>query len=472
MIGRLRHLLSAADRPLQDRLAALIALAVASAVAAMGTAAYVVTFLTTYDQLDSDLEQLANVTYSWIAEDVTTLGGLDPSALAAANVDLAVIRADNRTISLPDQKPPVQLGADELAIARLQMGFSARTATGDDGLRYRILAVPRMLNGTRYAVVLQRPLATTDAVLQRLMVTLFVVGASGIVIAGILGWIIARSSTEPLHRLTNAVARVTETDDLTPVEIEGNDELAGLVRSFNTMMRSLASSRERQRRLIADAGHELRTPLTSMRTNIELLVADENRSMLPPGARSEILRDVAAQLGEFTTLIGDLVHLSREDSVRAHPEPIDLRLVVENAVERVKRRGPGISWDVKLDPFYMVGEPESLERAVTNLLDNAVKFSPPHGRIQVRLEGDRLRVSDQGPGIAEEDLPHVFERFYRSDKARNKPGSGLGLSIVAYTIKSHGGWVKAGRSLDGGAEFTVRLPGSVTPPEDEPATTE
>ena len=218
-------------------------------------------------------------------------------------------------------------------------------------------------------------------------------------------------------------------------------------------------------RLIADAGHELRTPLTSLRTNVELLVADERQGMLPPGARGEILRDIAAQLGEFTTLIGDLVHLSREDTVAPAPEPIDLRDVVEHAVARAKRRGPGLIFDVRLDPLYLVGEPESLERAVTNLLDNAVKFSPPGGTIEVHLEGDRLRIADQGPGINEEDLPHVFDRFYRASTARTTPGSGLGLSIVAQTIKSHGGWVKAGVAPGGGAEFTIRLPGTSVPPQ-------
>jgi len=285
-------------------------------------------------------------------------------------------------------------------------------------------------------------------------------------VAGAIGWVIARSGLEPIQRLTEAVIRVTETDQLEAIEPGGMDELTDLTRSFNTMMSTLASSRDRQRRLIGDAGHELRTPLTSLRTNVELLIADDRQGMLPPGARSEILRDIAAQLGEFTQLIGDLVHLSREDKVEPHPEPIDLRDVVNSALTRARRRGPGLHFDVELEPLFLVGEPDSLERAITNLLDNAVKFSPPGGTVTVRLIGDRVRIADEGPGIAEADLPHVFDRFYRSDQARNTPGSGLGLSIVAQTIKAHGGWVKAGRSEAGGAEFTIRLPGSSIPPEE------
>jgi two-component system sensor histidine kinase MprB len=238
------------------------------------------------------------------------------------------------------------------------------------------------------------------------------------------------------------------------------------------MLRSLASSRERQAQLIADAGHELRTPLTSLRTNVDLLLADANTGLLKQQDRIEILGDVSAQLVEFTTLIGDLMQLARDETA-AQPEPLDFRNVVNAALDRVRRRGHGLAFDVELDPFYVIGDSDMLERAVTNLLDNAVKWSPPGGTIRVQLEGDRLRVADQGPGIAEHDLPHVFDRFYRGDASRNTPGTGLGLSIVAQTITQHGGWVRAGRSAQGGAEFTVRLPGATTiealPTPGEPA---
>ncbi len=139
--------------------------------------------------------------------------------------------------------------------------------------------------------------------------------------------------------------------------------------------------------------------------------------------------------------------------------------MVNAALERARRRGPGLHFDVELNPLYLVGESDSLERAITNLLDNAVKWSPPGGTIRVQLEGDRLRIADEGPGIATEDLPHVFDRFFRAESSRNTPGTGLGLSIVAQAAARHGGWVRAGHSAQGGAEFTFRLPGSTTPIE-------
>ena len=213
--------------------------------------------------------------------------------------------------------------------------------------------------------------------------------------------------------------------------------------------------------MIADAGHELWTLFISLRINIELFAADASSGMLKQQDRIDILADVKAQLVEFTDLIGDLVELARDETA-ASPEPLDFRNVVNSALDRIRLRAHGLPFDVELNPFYVVGDSDTLERAITNLLDNAVKWSPPGGTIRVQLEGDRLRVADQGPGIAEADMPFIFDRFYRGDTARQTSGTGLGLSIVAQTITQHGGWVRAGRSAQGGAEFTVRLPGATS----------
>ncbi|MDR1236609.1 MAG: HAMP domain-containing histidine kinase [Propionibacteriaceae bacterium] len=457
---------------LQDRMSALISLAVAAAVALTGIAAYLITHLAVFSQLDSELIEVASTTSAGIS-DPETLDGLNVDALVAANVTLTVIRSDNRVSSLPGSQMQLVISPHEIAIARTQMGLSARTGLAQqledgipvDDIPYRIIAVPLTSGTSHYALVIGRSLASSDQSLRILAISLLTFGIAAVVVAGVVGRTLARSGLRPILLLSDAVRRVSETEQLEPIALGGMNELTDLTRSFNNMMDSLASSREQQSRLIADASHELRTPLTSLRTNVELLIADDREGMLPPGARREILTDVAGQLGEFTTLVGDLVHLSREDTIRPSPEPIDLRDVVVSALERAKRRGPGLNFEVSLHPFYMVGEADSLERAVTNLLDNAIKFSPPGGTIRVSLERDRLRVSDDGPGIAEEDLPHIFERFYRSDKSRTTPGSGLGLSIVAHTVKAHGGWVRAENTFGAGAEFIVRLPGSSESPE-------
>lgn len=447
----------AANASLQRRLVLLITFAVASGVVLSGVAAYAMTRMTLYRQLDRELIDVASVTATRISGDVDSGGGLNVDALQAANVALVIIESNKAETRIPGDTVSLVVGPDELAVARTGLGSSARTGMSSDGGAYRIVAVPIPDTTGNYALVLGRDLGPTLATLSNLGWTTAFVGALGVVLSAISGWAVSRSTLRPIRQLNNAVAYITETNELVPIETDGDDEIADLGRSFNSMVYSLASSRERQQRLIADAGHELRTPLTSLRTNIELLIADERAGMLPEGARSEILRDIAAQLGEFTALVGDLVHLTREGA-EARQRELDFAEVVDNAISRAKRRGPSLMFDVSLEPVMVLGEADSLERAVTNLLDNAVKFSPHGGTIRVRLHDDQLVISDEGPGIAEEDLPHIFDRFYRSDRARNTPGTGLGLSIVAHTINSHGGWVKAGRSEAGGAEFTVHLP--------------
>ena len=447
--------------PLQRRVAYLTSAAVALAVAVTSIAGYATLRVSLYSALDDELIDIASSLNVTVARDIQSYGGLTDKALRAGNIRVEAIKSDGQTFRVPEAAVELALGADEVAIARLHQGSSTRTGESFDGRRYRIVAIP-MAGLNNYALVLGRPLAATDQILNALWLVLIVFGTAGVLVARVAGNTVARSSLRPVRELRDAVEQVTATKELRPISISADGDMAQLAESFNEMLRSLASSRERQRRLIADAGHELRTPLTSMRTNIELLAADAKSGMLSDRDRDEIFTDVTGQMKEFTQLIGDLVQLARDDP-SGHPEVLDFRDVVNSAVERARRRGHGLMFDVELDPLYVYGESDSLERALTNLLDNAVKWSPPGGTIRVQLEGDRLRVADAGPGIAEADLPHVFDRFYRADNARNTPGTGLGLSIVAQTIAQHGGWVRAGRSAQGGAEFTVHLPGSISP---------
>lgn len=448
--------------PLQRRVAYLTTIAVAIAVAGTGVAGYVTLRYSLYSALDTELTEIATSLTMPVASDIRSLGGLTERALRAGNVSVAAVRSDGKISFVPDEHTHLVLGPHEIAIAKVHSGTSARSGVDTNGLDYRIVAVP--IEGLAdYALVLGRPLQATDNILSSLWVALFIFGAAGVAVAFAAGTAVARSSLRPVRQLSAAVEHVTETEQLDPITVTGtSDDITRLADAFNRMLRSLESSRERQQRLIADAGHELRTPLTSLRTNIELLAADATTGMLKADDRVEILGDVSAQLAEFTTLIGDLVQLARDEVVAASPEPVDFRDVVNAAIDRVRRRGKGLIFDVELNPLYVIGEADTLERAITNLLDNAVKWSPPGGTIRVQLEGDRLRVADQGPGIAEGDLPRVFDRFFRSEASRNTPGTGLGLSIVAQTVARHGGWVTAGRSAQGGAEFTISLPGTTT----------
>jgi two-component system sensor histidine kinase MprB len=289
----------------------------------------------------------------------------------------------------------------------------------------------------------------------------------GVAIAGYAGVPIARTGLRPVRELTEAAERVAETQRLDPIEVSGTDEIARLTRAFNAMLAALAASRDRQRALVADAGHELRTPLTSLRTNLDLL-AQSDRSgglsgKLSDDDRTELLGDVRAQVRELSDLVGDLVELARDEPPTPAREPVDLAEVVARSVDRVERRAPSLHFHTETEPHVVAGDPAMLERAVTNLLDNAAKWSPPGATVWTRLQDGLLQVRDEGPGIAPEDLPHVFERFYRSTEARSLPGSGLGLAIVQHTVTGHGGEVWATPAAGGGTIFSMRLPASSQP---------
>ncbi len=315
------------------------------------------------------------------------------------------------------------------------------------------------------ALVIAQSLESQDRVLSKLGFVMLAFGLAGVIAAGVAGWAVARNGLRPVRRLTSSVEEIARTEDLHPLPVEGDDEVARLAGAFNQMLTSLAASRDRQRRLVADAGHELRTPLTSLRTNLDLLAQADGSTDLPEDARAELLEDVRAQIEELTTLIGDLVELARDEPLTHVVEPVELADVVDRALTRVRRRAPSIAFEVDASPWWVTGEPASLERAVTNLLDNAAKWSPPEGRVRVRISDGVLTVDDEGPGISEEDLPHVFDRFYRAEESRSLPGSGLGLSIVKQVAERHAGTVAAERRPQGGTRLRLVLPGSGSPDE-------
>ncbi|MCW2823801.1 MAG: two-component sensor histidine kinase [Aeromicrobium sp.] len=369
-------------------------------------------------------------------------GGL----LAPANSDPATVRALKSFREIE-----VSIGQAPQSMRTVRIG----------GVPYRVIAV-RAQPGT--ALVVAQSMESIDHALARLRLILLLSVVAGVAMAGVAGWAVANNGLRPVRRLTAATERVARTSDLTPIQVTGRDELARLTTSFNAMLQALDASQARQRQLVADAGHELRTPLTSLRTNIELIgqAADSSERHLTVEQRHEIMDDVRAQLEELTTLVGDLVELAREEPLRHGPEPLDFAHVVNQAVHRVRLRAPSIVFDVGVAPWEVFGEPQLLERAVTNLLDNAAKWSPENGTVAVRLADGALTVADEGPGIAAQDLPHVFDRFYRASEARTLPGSGLGLSIVKRAAERHGGTVEVASPPSGGTVFTLRLPDSTS----------
>ena len=312
-------------------------------------------------------------------------------------------------------------------------------------------------------------LTDIDNELAKIRLWLLLVAASGIGLAALAGFLVARATLSPLRKLSETAERVRATRDLSQrIEVEGTDELADLARTFNAMLGSLDEAQQRQRQLVQDASHELRTPLTSLRTNIEVLASAD---ALPAGERAQLLRDVVAQLTEMTQLIGELTELARGEEQAAPLEDVRLDLVAGEAIRRTIRNHPDVPIEAELTPTTMVGRPASLERAIANLLDNAAKWSPAGSAVEVRLADGELTVRDHGPGIADEDVPHVFERFYRATSARSMPGSGLGLAIVQQVAEAHQGTVTVERAPGGGTLMHLRLDARPSAPAEprEPA---
>jgi two-component system sensor histidine kinase MprB len=362
-----------------------------------------------------------------------------------------LVKSDGDVLVPPRQNVQIPVDEDVKAVARGD-GTAFWRDTTVDGTRLRVLT---FTYGPGAAVQVSRPLNEVEQSLNRIGVYLILVALGGIVIAAGLGLVVARTALTPVTRLTTTVERVTDTQDLSErIDVEGKDELSRLAASFNTMLAALEESTRAQRQLVADASHELRTPLTSVRTNIEVLAGDRT---LPPDERRRLLADVVEQLSEMTTLIAELIELARAEQQVSEPEDVRLDHLVSNAVERARRNRPEVTYVVELEPTTVQAVPATLERAVGNLLDNAAKWSPPGADVEVTLQDGRLVVRDHGPGIAEEDLPYVFDRFYRARAARGMPGSGLGLAIVRQVAESHGGEVVAEHADGGGTRMVLTL---------------
>ncbi|HEX4116269.1 MAG TPA: HAMP domain-containing sensor histidine kinase [Solirubrobacteraceae bacterium] len=353
----------------------------------------------------------------------------------------------------------IPLSASDKAIASSGKGQSLSDRSVS-GVSLRVLALG---TGARGAVLVARPLTEVNNELSRLLLILAIVGVVGIALAAALGAVVARAALTPIVRFT----RRTETiagglDPAQRLPEGGRDELARLAASFNATLDALQRSVESQRNLVADAGHELRTPIASLRANIQVLSEAER---LPPEDQASLRADIIGELDELTRLVGDVVELARGAEPKGEPHEMALEEIVRDGVQRAQKRSDA-TFQVNLEPTLVRGDAARIDRAVSNLLDNARKWSPPGEPIEVSLADGILTIRDHGPGFAQADLPHVFERFYRADRARKLPGSGLGLAIVRQAAEAHGGWVKAENAPEGGALVQVAFGASLELPDE------
>ena len=473
-------------RTLHDRLSLLVTGAVAAAVLSLAAMAWVavaeIQDRQVMSQLSADAQAIAAQPDQWLAASAA-LPDLDlddrPGGGGRRGHDLGprwqILDANGAVLSGAVGALPVTAEAKQVAAGQ-HRPVQEQITVGRDS--YQMLTVAATGGGAIQVAINEDPATRTLAVFGLLLVVGCTVGIAG---AALLGRAVSRAGLIPVERLTKAVEDVAVTMDLgRPIAVTGVDEIARLGRSVNTMLAAIDTARRAQRTLVEDAGHELRTPLTSIRTNVELLLAVERAPelayRLPPEERTKLLRDLDAQVGELATLTTELVELAREETTREAAEEVELTEVVNAAINRVRVRAPGLSFTADLHPVTVGGRPGELERMVVNVLDNAAKWSPAGATVHAELVADgpgwcRVRVTDTGPGIAEADLPHIFDRFYRAPAARSMPGSGLGLAIVAQIASQHGGTVTAEPAVPHGTVITIRLPCEGPDPSD-PAPTD
>jgi two-component system sensor histidine kinase MprB len=460
---------------LRTRIAASAGLAVALAVIAAAVAVYLGVRAELRGEVDDSLRQRAELLTRFVGR-AEGRGGPGPPGAPGGGRDLPLEARPPPfggptgyvQLVLPDGRVLRRPGiADELPVEDRAREI-ARSGSGEylgdsnvQGTHLRVLTAALPAGG---AIQVARPLDEIDRQLHQIVLVLVFVGAAGVALGAGLGAGVARTALAPIARFTKRTELLTaDPDPSRRMEVAGRDELARLARSFNTTLDALERSVQAQRHLVADASHELRTPIASLRANIQTL---QQADHLTPRDRDNLRADILEELDELTALVADVVELARGAKPGEMADDVRLDRIVEAVVERARARGgDGVTLRVSAEPTVVRGEPQRIHRAVSNLVDNALKWSPPGGPVEVELAGGQLTVRDHGPGFEDADLPHVFERFYRAGNARGRPGSGLGLAIVRQAAEAHGGSAQAANAPGGGALVRVSFGAStqVTP---------
>jgi two-component system, OmpR family, sensor histidine kinase MprB len=381
-------------------------------------------------------------------------GSVEPAPFGAASGYVQFVSPQGQ-VSVPGGQGAspwkIALTGGDRAIAARGSGvsFSERSVAGT---RLRVLT---MGTGPSGAVLIAQPLSEVEHELSSLLLILALIGAGGVVLAALLGALVARTALAPIGRFTRQTETLTGNLDLSRrLEVEGRDELARLADSFNATLDALERSVQAQRHLIADASHELRTPISSLRANVQVL---GEAARLSAGEQESLRADIVAELDELTALVGDVVELARGAAPGGVADDVRLDEVVRRTVDGARRRAERgeISFQLSVEPTIVRGQPDRIGRAVSNLVDNARKWSPAGASVELTLRDGVLSVRDHGPGFQEADLPFVFDRFYRARDARKLPGSGLGLAIVRQAAEACGGFAEAENAPGGGALLRV-----------------
>ena len=332
----------------------------------------------------------------------------------------------------------------------------------------RVYFAPIMMGGQTVGIVLvARNLAPQRAILQELSNNLLILFVIALALAAGGGYWLTGIALQPINEATATALAITRTGNLkrrVPIRSQRTDEIGALVSTFNEMLDRLETLFEKQKRFTGDISHELRSPLTTILGNLSLL---RRASDLPAAERDDMLEEMHSEAERMHRLISDLLFLSQADSGRSiNRAPVELDTLLLEAYRLARRRAGGklaihLSHE---DQAVVMGDADRLRQVLDNLINNAIRYTPAGGNIDLSLHcsGDeaRLTIADTGQGIAAEDLPHIFDRFYRADKARTRAagGTGLGLSIVKWIIDVHNGHIEVKSTPGEGSVFSIYLP--------------
>ena len=343
-----------------------------------------------------------------------------------------------------------------LQIANNPNGNVFRSTVTINGDKYRMLTVPLTGGG---ALQLAKDINDLQRAQNAVRGWQFALGPIGIMFAGLAGWWVARRTARPIQQLADAAEDIARTQNLsTKLDIHGDHEIEQLANSFNAMLAALQYSSEQQKQLVQDASHELRTPLTSLRANAELL----QRDSLDEATKQAVLRDIAAEIDELTELSSELTALASDQRLVEEPQIVNLREACDDIAARASRRTGRMVSVTSTNPSSALVRPSQFDRAVGNLVDNALKFCPTPDNVEINIVGSRVEVIDHGQGIADVDKPQVFDRFYRATATRALPGSGLGLAIVKQFADDHNAVVAITDTPGGGATVALSFENRVS----------
>jgi two-component system sensor histidine kinase MprB len=442
------------DLPLRTRLTSAAALAATLTIVAVVATAYLAVRHELRGQIDSQLRRQAGEIQ--VDSRFNPFSGTRGYEINTGVGDIGgysqVVAASGTPAAGGDDLPVTD---DDARVANQGRGSQLRDAqVGNRHVRLLTVPLPHVVG---YAVQIALPLAAVDHQLHTLALFFLLLAVAGLGLTVVASWGAVRRTMRPVKELTETAEQIATTRDLTVrIGSYGNDELGRLAATFNSMLDELQRSLGAQRQLVMDASHELRTPLASLRTNVEVL-SDVER--LSPAQRQATLAGIVSQLEELTGLVADVVELARGEAPAHLYDDLSLDDLVERAVERARRHWPAVMFQTSVEHVQVRGVASRLDRAVANMLDNAGKFSPPGAHVDVRLGADgTLTVADRGPGVPDQSLPFVFDRFYRADEARALPGSGLGLAIVKQVVDEHGGSIALVNRPGGGAMATMTMP--------------